>query len=236
MVDENPKQKQKPNLYHALFQESSFLWDGIMNGDPQVLSDLIAHESQKIGQKNVLSKALYSCWIHMSCTGTQIPHHLLDRISFIAKHLISRVNEYDAGGYTPLMRAVQCGHLQAIQTLLSRVPHDVDIDASAEDDTIPEDGTGRITAAELAMIGTSTPQWNQLNQQVIEKCEWHAVAYRPKVTLIIQELDRDQFVGFGNLGRVILGFLFQNHEYKCKTLDSICEDMYLLVINQREFL
>jgi hypothetical protein len=41
---------------------------------------------------------------------------------------------------------------------------------------------------------------------------------------MIQELDQNQFVGFGSsksiVGSIILSFLFQNREYKCKTLDE----------------
>lgn len=204
MIDgENQK-----DLGRALFQKSSILWDSIVNGDPQVLADLIAQENQKTGEQNLLSDALFSGF-YDNCGGYQISH-LLDRILLIAKHFVSRVNEYDHGGYTPLMRAVQWGHLGVIQNLLSRVPNDVDIDASAKDDPT-------VTAAELAMTLTCTPQWNQLNQLVIEKCEWHALIYRPQVTLFIQELDHKQFVAWGSIGGIILSFLFQNHEYKCKT-------------------
>jgi Ankyrin repeat len=164
MEMQKQKQQQKQNLLDALFEESSVLWDGIMNGDPQVLSDLIAHENQKTGPKNLLSNALY-LGFYMNCCGDQV-YHLLDRISFIAQHIVSRVNEPDDGFYTPLMRAVQWGHLEVIQTLLSRVPHDVDIDASSEDDSrgAVAGEISTVTAAELAMVVTATPQWNQLNQ------------------------------------------------------------------------
>lgn len=189
------------NLSIALFSTSSVSWVQLTS-DAKSFSELMAQEDQKVGPTNILSEALHSGF-QMNCHGARI-EYLLDRITLLARNLSSRVNEHDTGGYTPLMRAVEWGHLDVIENLLNRVPQDVDIDASAKLDAAT-------TAAELAMIDTATPQWNALNRQVIAKAEWHALVYRPAVTRLVQDCARSD---------IILSYLFPLQEYKCLTAEQ----------------
>jgi Ankyrin repeat len=190
-------------LHQALFMKDGALWEQIINGDAQELAEIMKTENQKTGQDNLLSESLFFRR-RRDCDKNYVA-----RISFIAENL-SRVNEYDVGGFTPLMRAVQWGHLQVTEILLSRVPYDVNIDASMIDDT-------SLTVSDLALniIHTGTPELNNLNKKVIEKCEWHALIYRPTITQIVQEMALNHLIQV--LGDIILSFIFPKHKYVCLT-------------------
>jgi hypothetical protein len=72
---------------------------------------------------NILSNALFIGYCR-NCAGHQY-HWLCTRIDDLALYLPSRVNEYDDGGLTPLMRAVWWGLSSTIHILLNRP--DVDL-------------------------------------------------------------------------------------------------------------
>jgi Ankyrin repeat len=207
-------------LTRAFFARNGNLWDELMTGEAKGrLLKLMEEEDGTTGPENLLSRSLYDGCI-ASYSGFNI-YWYAARIPFVAEHLFSRVNEYDEGGYTPLMRAVEWGHLQVIKILLQRVPLDVDIDASAKHDA-------SITAAECAMIKTCSNERNTLNQKIVEKCEWHALIYRPSVAKIMELIAVDHLIQ--PLASLILSFVFPKHEYRCKSASEKAE-MFLIIHN-----
>jgi Ankyrin repeat len=190
-------------LRQAIFMATDVLWKELIDGCYTThLPDLLKKEDQQGGPENLLSKSLYGAWDEVIASYCWY----IDRIQFIARNM-SRVNEYDPGGYTPLMRAVRCGHVEVIDILLQRVPLDVDIDASSKDDRL-------FTVSHCAMIQTSHPKWNHINGQVIKKYEWHKTVYHPSFTRIIQDFAADHLID--ELGSIILSFIFQNGPSKKK--------------------
>src|SRR3984957_21258834 len=120
------------SLSEALFV-SLPLWEQLTRQGSE-LQRLLAQEDKR-GEENLLSQGLH-CGYAQNCHGSSYDwvwdQNGKDKLALLAERLPSRVDEYDAGGMSPLMRAIQSGNLDVIRALLARVPLDVDIDKPLE--------------------------------------------------------------------------------------------------------
>jgi hypothetical protein len=170
------------------------------------------------GPDNLLSEAL-RVGVGRNVDGLQY-YWLCPRILHLASTLPSRVDEFDHGGFTPLMRCVQWGDMETGRALLARVPMDVDptrlslLPLMEKDRTICRMPTSRqmpthaLSAADFAQaLSLKFPtEWRAFASEVVAKTVWYQNTYRPSVSELFLAWWRD--AGFvGVLGPLILLYL-----------------------------
>lgn len=189
------------SLSLALFASSSF-WDELTAQDESELQRLLAEENEERGADNLLSRGLF-CGYASNHAGSHFDWMWTPtgrtKLALLAERLPTRVNEYDEGGMTPLMRAVQWGVPEVIRQLLARVPSDVDIDKPLEKDT-------NVRARNVARKNTASDDWNELNRQVVAKADWHTKVYLPAFQEQMH-LFADQFL-IADLATIVCAFCF----------------------------
>lgn len=200
------EEKQSSSAWHRLISMSSA-------AARQLLLRLFDTQTHT---DNLLSAALCAA-VHISNEGGQYSY-FPPRVSWLALHLPSRVDEYDQFGVTPLMRCVQWGDVETGRILLDRVPTDVDptrrtlVDLVKRDTTLSEyQQQCALTAADFAQpLYTASVSWRALVTNVVRKTKWYTDHYRPGVQVIVQSFMTDGLL-VDVLVSIVLGFLFTDN-------------------------
>jgi hypothetical protein len=168
------------------------------------------------GTENLLTNALHRGYTANHWGG---PYYwILPRIAYLARHLPSRLNEYDEDGMTPLMRALTWGDLNTVRILLERVPHDVDI---AKGRQLEPHVTAAVLAQELKQRNICD-EWTSVCTDVIDKDAWYRNHYVTAACDIIRSHALCARFLIDDLATIIISFLF-NHNY-CANNDEASGD------------
>src|SRR5579871_3917598 len=186
--------------------------------------ELMTLADAQTGTENLLTYALHRGYTANHWGG---PYYwILPRIAYLARHLPSRLNEYDEDGMTPLMRALTWGSMETVRILLERVPHDVDIDKGRQVrillERVPHDVDiykGRqlephVTAAVLAQEIQQTnicDEWKALCTDVIDKDAWYRKHYVTAACQIIRSHALCARFLIDDLATIIVLFLFNQN-------------------------
>jgi len=168
-------------------------WNWLVRDAKSTATHLARENNLAPGEENLLTEALWQGYTTNKAGGGYF--WMLPRLPFLARHL-ARVDEPDAGGLRPLMRAVQWGDSEVVHVLLTRVPADVNIAALCDRKQVGVKGRYRIgqysfgedtddeehprdVANFVESANTRCVEWLDANRAVLEKGAWYGETYAP---------------------------------------------------------